>query len=1287
MKKTSRLKIYFCILLFLLFDYQLVVADPDCYWNFDNHLKEPISGFDLSEPSGVSVSFDDASPLVADYLVLDNSGSTFERVYVSDANDLALGYASSGLPVDRAFTLSVWVKPDTDCNSGEKYIVTKAAMTDGTSSGTFAISMVESQTESGVMYARLRMFGSNCAWSTAFTSDTPLELGEWNLVVARYSGLAYVIESAVVTSGTFNFYSGSWQGFQCNTCISTSAEFTIGGRSDSVSSERFSGAVDELAVWSSCLQSSEVTDVFQKGQMKKTLVDVMASVPVPYDGADNIHSKSFLSWQSGDVATSHDLYMGQNAATVLSADTNSNEYLGNQTTNSYVLSSLSASTTYYWRVDEISNNGIVKGDLWEFTTDEITTSYVAPDYYWAFDEDSTATYGGLDLQESSSGTISYISGLVEECVSIDNSDPNYFGKLYRTGDDSALDLGKNGDSWTISFWFKTDAESGYLLVASKATAGINNRSWWIAAAPSVGQVDVLVRDTDNNSQYQIVNSCPYRADQWNHCVARYIGDLVSISIRSITSDDHKPYSTWLSCNDTYDCSASFMLGGRTDELAANRFTGEIDEFSIYNEALCGDAVNELFLLGKSGLPLTYLTEPQDVTSRASVLYPFDSESLSATDVTLSWGSGTYASSHNVYFGDDYNQVAVADTLSDYYKSNQTSNTYDVGGLKPGTTYYWRIDEVNGGYPQSPWKGEVWSFTTPIETADLSSDTSRRVIVEYDPDQYFGHPSTVMLDDYETIYCTYTLGHGGAVAGITKSTDAGLTWQTRSQVPANCLSYDNCPTLHKLTDSNDVERLFIMAGYGDMVQAYSTDDGATWTNFATNGLECVVVPITIIPIKNGSQHLMVYHTSDWTIWQSVSSDGGLTWTESKPILILPEAQPAEPAIVRSPDGNQILCLIRCCNRGVYNSLMMTTDDEGETWSDPLELPNSLTGDRHMPRYNSYGQLVIAFRDMHSESDTYGKYVAWVGQYDDIISGVQNTQGQYKVCLINNCGSTELNGILWDTGYGGLECLGDNTFVATTYAALAEDEEHSIVSTRFKVDELYEPAAYYWDMDGDGDDSVDNLDLSEPSGVTLSYTSGAESLVGSSVYIDNSDPNVFERLLRTFDDDELDLGSSGDGWTISFWFKTQANSGYHIVASKASAGVNNRSWWIALTGATGKLDLLLRKDDNTSQSQLLTSASSIVGQWNHVVARYNGVSFSISVCPQSSTGHMPDSIWEPFDYDVRDSTANFTIGGRYDEPSTYRYTGYIDEFVVYDDCITDDQVNAIFLLGKSGEPVCD
>ncbi|MHC4301894.1 MAG: hypothetical protein ACYS7Y_31920, partial [Planctomycetota bacterium] len=38
------------------------------------------------------------------------------------------------------------------------------------------------------------------------------------------------------------------------------------------------------------------------------------------------------------------------------------------------------------------------------------------------------------------------------------------------------------------------------------------------------------------------------------------------------------------------------------------------------------------------------------------------------------------------------------------------------GMVPGATYYWRIDEVNEADPNSPWRGEIWSFSIPPKTA-------------------------------------------------------------------------------------------------------------------------------------------------------------------------------------------------------------------------------------------------------------------------------------------------------------------------------------------------------------------------------------------------------------------------------------------------------------------------------------------------------------------------------------------------------------------------------------------
>jgi hypothetical protein len=90
--------------------------------------------------------------------------------------------------------------------------------------------------------------------------------------------------------------------------------------------------------------------------------------------------------------------------------------------------------------------------------------------------------------------------------------------------------------------------------------------------------------------------------------------------------------------------------------------------------------------------------------------PADEATNVGINSDLSWTPGVAASSHDVYFGTDYNSVADANHSSGEYKGNQAldANSYEPGTMETDTTYYWAIDEVND---PCIWPGDVWSFTT------------------------------------------------------------------------------------------------------------------------------------------------------------------------------------------------------------------------------------------------------------------------------------------------------------------------------------------------------------------------------------------------------------------------------------------------------------------------------------------------------------------------------------------------------------------------------------------------
>ncbi len=68
--------------------------------------------------------------------------------------------------------------------------------------------------------------------------------------------------------------------------------------------------------------------------------------------------------------------------------------------------------------------------------------------------------------------------------------------------------------------------------------------------------------------------------------------------------------------------------------------------------------------------------------------------------------------------------------------------------------------------------------------DLSAQTHRQVIVDREPGQYLGHPTTVLLEDGRTMLCVYPRGHGRGPVVMKRSTDGGLTWSERLPVPEN-----------------------------------------------------------------------------------------------------------------------------------------------------------------------------------------------------------------------------------------------------------------------------------------------------------------------------------------------------------------------------------------------------------------------------------------------------------------------------------------------------------------------
>src|SRR3954471_4846420 len=217
------------------------------------------------------------------------------------------------------------------------------------------------------------------------------------------------------------------------------------------------------------------------------------------------------------------------------------------------------------------------------------------------------------------------------------------------------------------------------------------------------------------------------------------------------------------------------------------------------------------------------------------------------------------------------------------------------------------------------------YTIPI--VDISGEKDRQVIVDREPGQYLGHPTTVVLEDNKTILTVYPKGHGRGAIVYKRSTDGGKTWSERLPTPKSWETSLEVPTLHRVVDAAGKKRIVIFSGLYPIRRAVSADDGATWSELKPIGnFGGIVTMASMMPLKQPGHYMALFHDDGryllgneyaapkakaWRffVYQTRSKDGGLTWSPAAPIAHVWDANLCEPGAVRSPDGNEIAVLLR------------------------------------------------------------------------------------------------------------------------------------------------------------------------------------------------------------------------------------------------------------------------------------------------------------------------------------------------------------------------------------------
>ncbi len=305
--------------------------------------------------------------------------------------------------------------------------------------------------------------------------------------------------------------------------------------------------------------------------------------------------------------------------------------------------------------------------------------------YWSFDEGA----GDTAFDGSGNGNDGVLTGgpvWVEGILgsALDFSGSNSFV--------AAPTIPIDSRSFTVAMWINSSAVSGDQVVFGQHESGSQNLSLHYRITGS-GAVRMGFYSNDLDSPGGVITE-----GTWTHLAFVY----------DFESGDRSIYADGVQIAQASGVSPYLGTAGDTRIGQWNNnqwFNGMIDDVQLYHNALTESEIQSIMAgLGNPALASNPVPAHEDV----DVL----------RDSVLSWDAGEFPGTHNVYFGDnaeDVNNATAAD-------ASGSAPSFDPGRLEFGKTYYWRVDEVNSSPDKTVFKGDIWSFTAEPYSIQIPGDT-------------------------------------------------------------------------------------------------------------------------------------------------------------------------------------------------------------------------------------------------------------------------------------------------------------------------------------------------------------------------------------------------------------------------------------------------------------------------------------------------------------------------------------------------------------------------------------
>jgi hypothetical protein len=200
--------------------------------------------------------------------------------------------------------------------------------------------------------------------------------------------------------------------------------------------------------------------------------------------------------------------------------------------------------------------------------------------------------------------------------------------------------------------------------------------------------------------------------------------------------------------------------------------------------------------------------------------PADGQSDVPIDAALAWVSNGMSAAHDVYLATSFDDAALA-TAADPRGALAAQGLGEtafqpVAPLEYGTTYFWRVDEVNGAPDNTVFQGNLWSFTTEPFSYPIAGvvATASSYAAGMGPEKTVD--GSGLADDLHS----------------KENTHMWLTSPAGSQPAWIQFQFDRVYKLDEMWvwNSNQGVEAFVGFGVKDVTVEYSAD-GSTWTALA------------------------------------------------------------------------------------------------------------------------------------------------------------------------------------------------------------------------------------------------------------------------------------------------------------------------------------------------------------------------------------------------------------------------------------------------------------------------